>query len=53
MIVDSIQNADKYFSLHPKFAKAFEYIRSLDFANLPIAKYQVDGREIHGYVSEK
>ncbi|UEG49377.1 YhcH/YjgK/YiaL family protein [Ferruginibacter lapsinanis] len=53
MIVDSIQNADKYFAMHPKFAKAFEYIRSLDFNNLPIGKFEVDGREIHGFVSEK
>ncbi len=33
MIVDTIQNASKYFSLHPLFAKAFEFINQTDLAN--------------------
>ena len=35
MIVDTIQNASKYFSVHPLFAKAFEYILQTDLANAP------------------
>lgn len=53
MIVDSIKNADKYFSMHPNFAKAFEFIRKQDLENMPVGKFEVDGREIHGFVSEK
>ena len=33
MIVDTIKNASKYFSAHPLFAKAFEYISQTDLAN--------------------
>jgi len=33
MIIDTIQNAHKYFSVHPLFAKAFEYIQQTDLAN--------------------
>lgn len=32
MIIDSIQNAPRYFSVHPLFEKAFEYIRHNDLA---------------------
>ena len=33
MIIDTLQNAPKYFSAHPLFAQAFEYIRDTDLAN--------------------
>ena len=33
MIIDTIKNASKYFSAHPLFAKAFEYIGQTDLAN--------------------
>lgn len=33
MIIDTIQNAPKYFSVHPLFAKAFEFIGQTDLAN--------------------
>lgn len=35
MIIDTIQNAYKYFSIHPLFAKAFDFIHSTDLANKP------------------
>lgn len=42
MIVDTIQNASKYFSVHPLFAKAFEFIRSTDLVNTPDGKRDFD-----------
>jgi biofilm protein TabA len=33
MIVDTLNNASKYFSVHPLFKKAFEYIGQTDLAN--------------------
>lgn len=33
MIIDTLKNAPKYFSIHPLFEKAFEYIRSTDLKN--------------------
>ncbi len=41
MIIDTLQNASKYTSLHPLFAKAFEYINSTDIANIEIGKYEI------------
>lgn len=41
MIIDTIQNASKYFSLHPSFAKAFEFINENDLANTPDGKSDI------------
>jgi YhcH/YjgK/YiaL family protein len=41
MIIDTIQNASKYFSLHPLFAKAFEFINQNDLANTPEGKSDI------------
>lgn len=35
MIIDTLANAAKYSSLNPLFAKAFDYIKQNDIANLP------------------
>jgi biofilm protein TabA len=35
MIIDTLNNASKYTSLHPLFTQAFEYINQNDIANLP------------------
>jgi biofilm protein TabA len=35
MVIDTVANAKKYYSLHPLFAKAFEYVAKTDIANLP------------------
>lgn len=34
MIIDTLNNASKYYSLHASFAKAFEFINQNDLANL-------------------
>jgi YhcH/YjgK/YiaL family protein len=41
MIVDTLANASKYSSIHPLFAKAFEYIKATDLANIEIGKYDI------------
>ena len=41
MIIDTIQNASKYFSVHPLFAKAFEFIQQTDLANAPDGKSDI------------
>jgi len=53
MILDNIVNADKYIGLHPRFAKAFEYIRQLDLATLEVGKTEIDGKDLHVAVSAK
>jgi len=34
MIIDNLSNANTYFSLHPLFKKAFEYLNTLDLKQL-------------------
>src|SRR5215203_6031202 len=53
MIIDSLKNADKYIGLHPRFAKAFEFIQSQDLAAMEVGKFQIDGEVLHAAVSNK
>jgi YhcH/YjgK/YiaL family protein len=41
MIIDTLANASKYTSLHPLFAKAFEYINQNDIAALPVGVSEI------------
>ncbi|MEK7224733.1 MAG: YhcH/YjgK/YiaL family protein [Bacteroidota bacterium] len=42
MIVDTINNASKYFSVHPLFGKAFGYIGQIDLVNAPDGKLDIE-----------
>ncbi|MBO9683071.1 MAG: YhcH/YjgK/YiaL family protein [Flavisolibacter sp.] len=54
MILDNISNIDKYVSLHPRFAKAFEFVKSLNLETLEAGqKFEIDGKDIHASVSAK
>lgn len=54
MILDSISNIDKYACLHPRFAKAFEFVKTLNLATLEAGqKFEIDGKDIHAAVSAK
>jgi len=41
MIIDTLTNASKYFSVHPSFEKAFAYIRQTDLAAAADGKLDV------------
>ncbi len=41
MIIDTIKNASKYYSAHPLFEKAFEYIRQTDLVNAADGKSDI------------
>lgn len=53
MIVDSLSSASKYTSLHPLFAKAFEYINNTDLTTLEDGKFDIDGDNIRGIMASK
>jgi len=53
MIIDTLKNASKYFSVHPAFEKAFEYINSVDLINAPDGKFDVDGDNLRAIYSNK
>jgi biofilm protein TabA len=41
MIIDTLQNASKYFSVHPLFEKAFAYISTIDLQNQEDGKFEI------------
>ncbi len=41
MIIDTLENADKYTSLHPLFSKALDYITSTDLESVEDGKYEI------------
>jgi YhcH/YjgK/YiaL family protein len=52
MIIDSLENAERYISIHPLFEEAFKYIKTLDLKNTEIGKTDLsDGLKI--IVAEK
>jgi biofilm protein TabA len=53
MIIDTIQNASKYFSVHPLFQQAFEYINTVDLQNEPDGKSDIDGDNLRAIYSNK
>src|SRR5688500_14117566 len=53
MIIDILDNADKYISLHPRFAKTFEFIKSQNLETIEPGKFEIDGKDIHAAVSLK
>lgn len=53
MILDTLANAQQYYSVHPLFEKAFAYIASQDLANMEIGKFEIDGDNLKAIVSDK
>ena len=53
MIVDTLQNASKYYTLHPLFAKAFEYILQTNLATIEMGRYEIDGDNLKAIFSNK
>src|SRR6476660_8106904 len=53
MIVDTLQNASRYYSVHPLFAKAFEYIGKTDLDTIEMGRYEIDGDNLKAIFSNK
>ena len=53
MIIDTLDNANKYIALHPRFAKAFEFIKSQNLDTIEVGKFEIEGKDIHASVSLK
>ena len=52
MIIDTLNNANRYVSLHPLFAQAFDFMEENDIQNLPDGTIQIaDGLKV--IVSDK
>jgi len=46
MILDTLKNCKKYTSVHPRFAKAFDYLLNNDLAALPVGKTELEGTDL-------
>jgi YhcH/YjgK/YiaL family protein len=53
MIIDTIANAARYYSVHPLFAQAFEYIRQANVETKEPGKYEIDGDKLKAIFSHK
>lgn len=50
MIFDKIENASQYFHLSDRFAKAFEYLQSVDGSAMLPGKYEISGDALYALV---
>ena len=47
MILDTLENADRYASLHPGFGAAFAFLKSGGWRTLPSGVREIDGRRLY------
>jgi len=52
MILDILENAPRYFPMHPGFARAFAFLMRPDLRQLPLGTYPIDGARIYATVSK-
>ena len=52
MIIDTLANAERYYAIHPRFQKAFEFLRTQPLATLPFGKVVIDGDAITANIQE-
>ena len=53
MIFDSLKNSGLYEGLNPRFARAFEYLKTTDLAALEAGIHEIDGKNIYANVQER
>ena len=46
MILDELENANRYLPLHKGFENAFEFLLRPDLKELGEGKYEIDGRRV-------
>lgn len=52
MILDSLENAGLYESIHPKFKQAFDFLLNTNLVTLPLGKIELDGSDLYVNVVE-
>jgi YhcH/YjgK/YiaL family protein len=50
MILDTIQNAERYYCMHPGFKAAFEWLKGQTGARLPAGRKDLDGARLYANV---
>lgn len=52
MILDSVQNADRYYPLHRAFPDVFRFLRDPALPSLALGRYAIDGDRVYTVVSK-
>lgn len=52
MILDKLQNASRYYSLHPLFEKAFRFLKETDLTTIPIGQQAIEDKNLFAIISE-
>ena len=50
MILDKLENAEQYVDMNPAFARAFEFLRRDDLAELEPGRHEIDGDRVYAMV---
>jgi YhcH/YjgK/YiaL family protein len=50
MILDTLASLNRYTALHPRFERAFEYLRCTDLMMLSLGRYAVQGEQLFAIV---
>jgi len=50
MILDTLSRSSRYLTLHPLFAKAFEFLRSTDLKTLEPGQHEIQGEQLFAIV---
>lgn len=50
MILDKLENAQRYAALNVGFGKAFDFLLHNDLKNLPVDRYEIDGERVYAMV---
>ena len=52
MIIDLLENAEKYNSVHKRISKAFHYLQTTNLDGIAPGKYSIDGDDVFAIVQE-
>ena len=52
MILDYLENCERYETVHPGFKKAFEFLKNAQKELPPVGTYEIDGRDVYAFVQE-
>lgn len=52
MILDHLSRAEKYFTVHPGFKHAFDYLKQTDLRSLPEGRYDIEGDDLYLIIAE-
>jgi YhcH/YjgK/YiaL family protein len=51
MVLDTIANAERSYSLHPGFKPAFEHLKTVDFGTVGEGRHEIDGSRLYMIVN--